>query len=150
MTTAAGLTVAEELVAVQQNGCERGWIVQIKSETTFTLALPAKDATLVHFLVDCDAYPGQPPAWHYLNPESGALDQPPDSPAGGGYFHSSGVICAPWNRLAYSQVDSRGPHGDWQIGDWRSNPQTGATKTLAAMALRMAFELKASYTGRRG
>lgn len=150
MTTAAAAIVAEELEPLRNIAESKGWALNVRTPTAFSLGLPAKDGTTAHFMVDCDGYASQPPAWHYLNPGTGALDQPPDSPQGGGYFHASGVICAPWNRLAYTSVNPAGPHGDWQIGDWRANPQTGGTKTLAAMALRVAHELLANYTGRRG
>ena len=115
--------------------------------TTFTLILPAKDGSSIQSIAECSDYPVLPPAWHFRNPESGALDQPRDTPRGGSFFHSSGVICAPWDRLAYRP---QGPHGDWQISDWRSNPKAGGTRTLCAMALRIAVELRGQYEGRLG
>lgn len=97
-----------------------------------------------------DRYPTIPPAWHWWNPETGVIDDLRDTPVGGAFFHSSGVICAPWNRLSYQGVDPRGPHGDWSIeGDWMANSNTLGTRTLAAMALRIAHEAQVSYTGRK-
>lgn len=94
-------------------------------------------------------YSAEPPAWHWYNADTKQIDQLRDTPKEVGFFHGSGVICAPWNRLAYKSVDSRGPHDDWQIGDWRSNPQTGGCKTLGAMAQRIALELKLRMQGRK-
>lgn len=147
MTTASAFAVAEELVPLAKVAAARGWELNILDAVTFTLALPAKDESTFHLLVECDDYAVLPPAWHFRNLATGALDQPGDIPRGGSFFHSAGVICAPWNRLAYKP---RGPHGDWQISDWRSNPKLGGARTLCAMALRIAVELRGSYEGRQG
>lgn len=144
MATAAELTLGTELDAVRELLESRGWGL---TSPTFMLTLPAKDKSHIDFLVVCDRYPELPPAWHFRNPKTGLLDQPADTPVGGGFFHSSGVICAPWNRLAYT---APGPHPEWDIGNWRQNPKTGATTTIPAMVLRLAVELAGSYTGRRG
>ena len=53
--------------------------------------------------------------------ETGELDCLLDSPQPYGYFHGSGRICAPWNRLA-SMED--GPHPEWKRMNWQENPQT--------------------------
>ena len=145
MVTAAALAVAEELLPLGSVASSRGWGLILIESTTFILNLPAKDRSLVQLLVDCDAYPAAPPAWHFRNPETGELDQRRDIPRGGTFFHSSGVICAPWNRLAYHP---HGPHDNWAISDWRANPQAGGAKTLCAMALRLAVELQGPYEGR--
>jgi hypothetical protein len=125
-----------------------GWSLDELDGTTFVLGLPARDRTTFWVKAVCDGYPGQPPAWHWYNPATGLLDQKADTPAHVGFFHSNGVICAPWNRLAYTAVDTRGPHTDWNIGDWRANPKTGACRTLGAMALRIAQELQSRLQGR--
>jgi hypothetical protein len=112
--------------------------------------VPAHDGSRLFLKAECDGLQQKPPAWHWYNPETSALDAPADTPKGsGGYFHSSGHICAPWNRLAYKSVDPAGPHGDWELSNWMANPKTGACTTLSAMALRIAIELGSSrYTGR--
>ena len=145
MVTAAALTVAEELIPLMCVAVERGWGLRLVNETEFVLTLPAKDGSIVQLQVECDGYPVIPPAWHFCNPSTGQLDQRRDIPRGGGFFHGAGVICAPWNRLAYQP---NGPHNDWTISDWKSNPHTGAAKTLCAMALRVAVELQGPYEGR--
>ncbi|HNP37742.1 MAG TPA: hypothetical protein PKK10_18015 [Woeseiaceae bacterium] len=129
----------------------RGWPVTELSGPGFELVLPGRDGTAFGLNVLCDGYPGMPPAWRWCNPDSGVCEQTCDTPRGNGYFHSSGRICAPWNRLAYKQVDPQGPHGDWQLNNWLSNPATGSCTTLAAMALRMAVELRSPRChGRQG
>lgn len=151
MTTVAELSLEEELDPLGEVAAHMGWKLDRLDATSFTLGLPARDGSWFWLLCRCDRYPGFPPAWHWWNPETKQLDQPKDTPTGGGFFHESGVICAPWNRLAYKSEDPRGPHSDWTIGDWRANSYTRGCKTLAAMALRIAAELKApAFRGRKG
>jgi hypothetical protein len=145
--TVAELVVAEELTPLAQVVAQRGWRLAMMNATTFVLVLPAKDGSTVQLLVECDNYPVLPPAWHFQNPDTGEIDHPPDIPRGGSFFHSSGGICAPWNRLAYTP---NGPHSNWDISDWKANPKTCETKTLCAMALRIAVELRGAYAGRLG
>jgi hypothetical protein len=148
MSTPSGLLVEAELAALRENAALMGWSLETIDDITFVLGLPAKDKGQFHLRVRCDGYPVTPPAWHWFNPATGAIDDRRDTPRGGNFLHSNGVICAPWNRLAYSGIDPRGPHGDWQIGAWQKNSYTGACRTLSAMALRIAHELGRSYEGR--
>ena len=150
MATLTELVIGEEIADLRQVAEQRGWVLTVIDEVTFSLTLLAKDESSVQLYVECDDYPTTPPAWHFRNPKTGALDEAADTPRGGQFFHSNGVICAPWNRLAYQARSPRGPHGDWTIGDWKRNSYTGATTTLAAMALRVYVELQGPYEGRRG
>jgi hypothetical protein len=86
-------------------------------------------------------YPVKPPAWYWCDGAGGGREIRTNAPFGSGFLHSNGVICAPWNRLSYAQIDRRGPHGEWTMGDWRNNSHTGGCKTLTAMALRIFVEL---------
>jgi len=122
MATATELIVAEELRHLEEVAATEGWTVARLSSESFLLGVPRKNGS--------------------------ALDDPRVIPIGGStYFHTNGVLCAPWNRLTYSTIDSRGPHNDWTVGDWKSNPQTRACTTLAAMASRIAIEAKARFAG---
>jgi hypothetical protein len=150
VSTATELTVAKEVEALRQNTEIHRWFLEIRDPITFVLGLPAKGGSEFVLLAKCDAYKTNPPAWHWYNRETGAIDAPCDTAVGGSFLHSNGVICARWNRLAYKAVDSRGPHAEWQIGDWMNQPETGGTRTLAAMAGRIAHELKISFGRRLG
>ena len=151
MTTATDLVFAEQFGQLREIAENRGWDLTETGDPGFVLGLPAHDGSRLWLTVGCDGLPGLPPAWHWFNPETGAIDQPADTPKGGGYFHSSGRICAPWSRIAYKQVDAQGPHGDWELTTWMTNPKTKGCKTLAAMALRLFVELNGPrYTGRTG
>jgi hypothetical protein len=139
--TVAELTVAQELIAVGEIAGTRGWRLRELDPLHFHLGLPASDRSWFYLLVDCDRYPVQPPAWNWCDAEGTHTDRLVDRPRGSGFLHTNGVICAPWNRLAYTPVDSRGPHGDWNIGEWRKNSHTKGCTTLPHMALRIYVEL---------
>ena len=149
MATVAELAVAEEYPALEENAVLLGWKLERLTPTSFTLTMPATDGSFFSVLCLAERYSAEPPAWHWYNTGTKKLDEPQDTPKEVGFFHQKGVICAPWNRLAYQTVDPRGPHNDWQIGAWRNNPQTGGCKTLSAMAQRIALELKLRMQGRK-
>lgn len=141
MATLAELTIAEELAALREIAAARGWTFTVLDPLRFHLGFPASDKSVFYLLVACDLYPVQPPAWHWCNADGMRTDQLYDRPKGSGFLHQNGVICAPWNRLAYKSVDARGPHGDWTIGDWQKNSYTSGCTTLPHMALRIYVEL---------
>jgi hypothetical protein len=149
MPTVAEATVSEELASLREIARSRGWTLTEADALNFHLALPAADDTRFYLLVDCDRYPVQPPAWRWCDAEAKNTDRPCDQPKGSGFLHTCGVICAPWNRLAYKAIDPRGPHQDWTLGDWQNNAYTGGCRTLAAMALRVFVELNGPRFERR-
>jgi hypothetical protein len=150
MATATELMVAEQLEHVRQIAqLVEGWSFEQVDAVKFIIGLLARDQSWFWLFVDCELFTQQPPAFHWYNPQTKALDLPPDTPRGGSYFHGSGRICAPWNRLAYKECDPIGPHGDWQLSSWMTHEKTGGTITLAAMVLRIHFELQSPlYQGR--
>ena len=147
LATVGQIAFEAEIEAVRLLAAWRDWSFERPSQKTFRVAIPAKDGQVYHLEVECEGYGVRPPAFHWRNPTTGLLDEPCSMPAEGGYFHQSGRICAPWNRLASM---AGGPHLDWVDSDWRENPRTGATRTLAAMLIRIRHELWGSnYRGRR-
>ena len=147
MPTAGELVFEEQFGHLRENAGSRGWSL----ERAFILGMKARDSSQYWLLVDCSDYPAAPPAWHWYNPSTRALDQPADTPKGGGFLHSSGRICAPWNRLAYKKIDPNGPHDDWDLASWMTNPKTGKCTTLSGMALRIHVEMNGEqYQGRMG
>lgn len=150
MATAAEFLIEEERLDLAKNAALLGWTYTPKDAENFVLGMTARDGTIFHLWCQHDRYIAMPPAWHWFNPATNGRDRAGDIPRGGSFFHSNKVICAPWNRLAYSTIDPRGPHGnDWQLANWRENPKTGACLTLSAMALRIHRELNApSFQGR--
>lgn len=152
MPTVADLVFEQEFSDLRQVAESRGWGLTRIDGPGFILVLPAYDESTFALRVVCDSYPRLPPVWRWYNPRTLESDQPSDTPTGGsGYFHGSGRICAPWNRTAYKQEDPKGPHSDWKLANWMSNPLTGECKTLSAMALRIVVELGSMrYQGRKG
>jgi hypothetical protein len=147
MATAGELVFDEQFGHLREIAASQGW----QLERAFILGMKARDSSQFWLMADCTDYPALPPAWHWYNPTTRLLDQPVDTPKGGTFFHSSGCICAPWNRLAYKEVDPRGPHGNWDLANWMTNPKTGGCTTLSAMALRIQVELAGGlYQGRMG
>jgi hypothetical protein len=149
MCTVAELTVAEELTALREIASGRGWVLKELDALNFQLGLGAGDGSWFYLLVNCENYPAQPAAWDWCDAEGRRTDRLADKPQGSGFLHASGVVCAPWNRLAYKAVDSRGPHPDWAIGDWQNNPHTGGCRTLAHAALRLCVELNGPHFSRK-
>lgn len=151
MPTAGDLLYASEVDVLTSVAAARDWPLRTLSARSFLLGLQARDERWWYLLVDCEEYKATPPAWHYSTPEGTDLDSAKVTPKGkGGYFHGSGRICAPWNRLSYKVIDAAAPHGDWELANWLSNPKTGGCRTLLAMALRMHVEFNSvRYLGRQ-
>jgi|ERR1700722_778703 len=141
MPTLAELAVEEESTFLRDIAESRGWRLREIDKLHFVLSLPASDNSLFHLFAECDDYPIKPPAWHWCDSEGRGCDKRVNAPAGSDFLHPNGVVCAPWNRLSYQTIDPRGPHADWVIADWRSNPKTGGCKNLSAMVLRIYVEL---------
>ncbi len=141
MATAAELCVAEELVPLREVAMDWSWVLEEFNPLQFLLGLPASDGSYLYLHVDCDGYAVTPPAWRWCDAKAEMRDAPSCTPEGSGFLHSNGVICAPWNRLAYKDLDARGPHNDWTIGDWRNNTHTRGCTALCHMALRLFVEV---------
>jgi hypothetical protein len=142
MTTVLEIVLQEQVLRLREIAENRGWFFELKSNDSFVIGFPARDRSMFWLRVDCDGFPGLPPAWHWYNVQTQQIDQPTDTAIGQGFLHGSGRICAPWNRLAYKNVDPAGPHSDWTLANWMTNPYTRECRTLAAMALRVFVELQ--------
>lgn len=84
----------------------RVWLVQPETSEQFFL------------LGSFDGYREIPPAWIFSDSSWSQSNVKRNYPSpsipglcGSSIFHSSGLICAPFNRLAYAA--HRGPHADW-------------------------------------
>ena len=150
MPTASELIVEEQLAELTANAAQMGWSLELVGGGTFILGVPAKDGSNLYWRCENDRYPTWPPAWHWSNASGEEIDTPNVTGTGGNFFHGNGVVCAPWTRLAYKSVDTRGPHGDWSIGDWLSNGKTRQCTTFSAMAARLAVEAMQRFQKRAG
>jgi hypothetical protein len=94
-------------------------------------------------------YRVMPPEWRFVDPRDerdiGTAAYPHPGPfQNGSILHGNGVICAPWNRLAYA--DRGGPHGDWQdAASWQATA-TDRTRalTIPDMLGRIRAEVEVS------
>jgi hypothetical protein len=101
-----------------------------------------------HYLLSAsvEGYRVVPPAWRFLDPRTGedigrAAFPKAGSFENGSVLHGNGVICAPWNRLAYAVHG--GPHGDWtEPAKWQSvAPDRTTAHTIPAMLARIRAEV---------
>lgn len=128
-----------------------GWQVdldEVEMRLLVTTSHPVTGAQLC-IVADLNGYPAVPPAWRLgSGPDGSEFDGFPQAGSAvagaGSIFHPNRVVCAPWNRQAYSEKG--GPHGDWgALTNWR-NAGPGSTKadTLADMLSQLQIHLSAS------
>ena len=147
MGTVEDLAVEREIEAVEENAQLHGWPFERVGPRRFRVTLTAHNGDIYEVEVECDRFPVQPAAFHWRSQETGRTDEPADSPAPYGFFHSTGRICAPWNRLASTDG---GPHRECVQANWMQQAETKGTVTLAAMVARLHHELRSQqYRGRR-
>lgn len=111
---------------------------------------PREEHGRVRLLGDLVGYKVVPPAWQFVDFETGepsrsAWPAPGSLPrVSSSIFHSSGVICAPFNRLAYK--DHGGPHGDWSGAEnWLAvRPAIVRATTIGEMLQVIALHLSVS------
>lgn len=130
---------------------KRGWRVEIspagrviRAGTTHPAARLALTA-----VADCAWYPSAAPAWRFMDAGGDSPRSAYPAPGGvpgitGSIFHPNGLICAPWNRLAYSELG--GVHNDWGgIANWKTAAR-GYTQahTIADMLQTLMIHLMAS------
>lgn len=133
--------------AIQSWAGRLGWSVNLDLDALRIDACtphPA-DHRPVHLRGGLDGYNVIPPEWTFLNPYTGELE-PESFPAAGeaSIFHSNLVICAPWNRLAYSVHG--GPHSDWgELTAWQGDrPGNTRATTIADMLSQVDVHLRRS------
>ena len=144
--TVDDLIVDPQISAVEEICGVHGLRFERVGPRCFRVCLTARTGDVYQLEVECEGFPVLAAAFHWRNRETGRLDELADSPRPYNYFHESGRICAPWNRLASA---AGGPHTEWQQTGWQHNPSTGGTDTLAAMVLRIHYELRSpQYRGR--
>jgi len=158
MVTITEAVMADELPAITAWAERNAWKVTYDSvvlKGRAEVVHPHAAGHVVVFWFDATAYPNeQPPAWwcggdgksvttykgDYPRPSA----TPPAGLPNGSIFHSNPVICAPWNRLAYSVHG--GPHSDWPaLAAWKSYG-AGYTQahTISDMLSALAIHLDRS------
>jgi hypothetical protein len=154
MTVPKDVTVAvveDELAAADAYARRHGWsLAWLKDDLVLLLdgRHPA-DQSVIRWRADVAGYRAVPPAWScFQRDEHGAFNSrfPKGGTVPGGVgsiFHSSGVICAPFNRLAFKEHS--GPHGDWGgPADWLKVRGNVRATVLAEMIAQIVAHLKYS------
>ena len=125
----SGVTIAaveSELPGLQAYARRHSWAVNWEPPCQ-TLKLTKHDEhgnPILILVAELDGYRALPPKWWFADPAKDELT-PGRFPRGkqihgkSSIFHSRKVICAPFNRLAYSE--SGGPHSNWgELVNWQS------------------------------
>jgi len=96
-----------------------------------------------------DDYRVIPPAWRFLDPRNSTDVAQAAFPAPGAFgpgsiLHTNGVICAPWNRLAYAT--ETGLHNNWtDLTKWESlEPNYTQARSIPDMLARIRAEVALS------
>src|ERR1039458_387603 len=136
-----------ELPAIQAWAGRWGWSVTIDRDSLRLEAQSShpKDRLPVKLVGTFDGYAVIPPAWTFVNPYTGQCEGEAFPSAGEqSIFHTNLVICAPWNRLAYTIHG--GPHSDWgELTGWQQD-RSGSTRatTIADMLSQVDVHLRRS------
>lgn len=147
--------VVAEAPAVRAWAARKGWNLTINLRDLRLTARthhPGDGGELI-LRADLIDYRLLPPAWMFVDARGN--DRVPSAwpsagPVLGGssIFHSVGVMCAPFNRLAYA--DHAGPHPDWgTASNWLNVAQGARAHTLADMLQVIRLHLVSS-PGRMG
>jgi hypothetical protein len=154
----AAVTLAvlnQEVPAAQRWAARHDWTIETDLDALQLTAItrhPADRSELV-LIGEFTGYRAVPPAWRFVDSTTGQTTSrafpAPGSPRGGSsIFHSMPVLCAPWNRLAYTETG--GPHGDWgAAADWLKVRNTTQAHTIADMLATVNAHLRYS-PGRQG
>jgi hypothetical protein len=148
------VVVAAELGAATSWASRHGWTLtyDVSTKCGKAVATHPVTGTLIEFHFDTTGYPDrQPPAWWCgaeksdpKNYPSGAAQAKPGHP-NGSIFHGQPVICAPWNRLAYTQVVPGAPHSDWTLASWKvMAPEYTQAHSIADMLAALELHLASS------
>jgi hypothetical protein len=144
--------LAVELPAAAALCARRSWRLDFDSdklELDVWLTHPVNGQEL-RLRCDLTDYREVPPAWRVVDPTSGDVNGAAFPQAGSVFgqasiFHPNLLICAPWNRLAYSTHG--GVHGDWgEPALWLKvdNPNIGKATTITEMLSVFSVHLACS------
>jgi len=148
--TVARASVEAELDAARVWAARHEWTLNWDAEEMLlrvaTYHWPV--SRLVELTAETDGYRALPPAWTFVRPgtnETSAEIFPAGGnlPGIGSIFHGNLVICAPWNRLAYSEHG--GPHDNWSgPAAWLQVQEGTIAHSIADMLAIVDVHLRAS------
>jgi len=147
--------LAVEYPLLQERAKRAGWEVTLNDESLLleVRITHGKTGQLYILHGDLTSYKAMPPAWEFIDPDTGeegtpaAYPTPPNPTPGGGasVFLKTNpprerVICLPCNRFAYG--DYHGPHNEWRLSNWMQ--VAPFYLTLVEMVNRINVDLQAS------
>lgn len=147
--------LAAEAPAARAWAARKGWKISInlrELRLTARVKHPADGGELI-LRADFTDYRLLPPAWMFLDADGNervpsAWPSPGQVLGGSSIFHSVGVLCAQFNRLAYH--DYAGPHDGWGgAANWLSVIEGTRADTVADMLAAIRVHLQPS-PGRMG
>lgn len=150
----SAVIVEGELLEARPLAERRGWHLEKLGPLAFKASITAKSVgeqppeTYV-FEWELDDYRAVPPAIHVAMPDGSERDTKRCLPQDGhGFFHDSGYICAPWNRLAYLPGGPHAGDGAWQLAGWA---EASKPNNRIGMILELIWTLlnDSGYQGRR-
>ena len=147
--------LAAEAPAARAWAARKGWKISInlrELRLTARMSHPADGAQLI-LRADFSDYRLLPPGWMFLDANGNerapsAWPSPGAVLGGSSIFHSVGVLCAQFNRLAYG--DFAGPHPHWGgASNWLIVTEGTRADTIADMLAVIRLHLLSS-PGRMG
>jgi hypothetical protein len=149
--------LAEELPALEARAARAGWGYAFdRASLILSLTITgARTSDRYHLQGDLNGYKAVPPAWTFLEPDTGIAGTYRAFPArasglsdmasvfteyrdGAGVAHP--VICLPCNRLCFKE--NKGLHSEWTVVNWLLMANQYAT--LVEMVNRIVLDLQAS------
>jgi hypothetical protein len=144
------VVLADERAAITAWASRHAWVIALDLDGLICTAKTTHpNGQTVIFRADLSGYPVQPPAWWCgeSRDDRSTFPGPPTAPPAGlpsSIFHPNAVICAPWNRLAYSIHG--GPHNDWrELRDWKQ-AAPGSTRAHTVTDMLDALRLHLQYS----
>ena len=149
--------VKSELEACSDYAKKCGWLISDidESNLSFNVEMTSPIDGEVYILnVAFSDYPELPLILDFIDPTTNVLGSRKAFPnSDDTFFHKRNppFICSPCSRKAYRDFDGvKGPHGDWKMIGWSTNPKTGGLvdipNILRTIYTRISNEKK--YKGR--
>ena len=149
MSTISHLTVEEELAFLREVAESRGWVLQQQDPLHFSLRLPASEVRTITFRSIATIIRSSRRRGTGAMPTAAGATTVPTRPQAPAFSIRTASFALRGIVSRTRQVDARGPHPEWVMGDWRNNPHTKGCKTLCAMALRIFVELNGPHYKKR-
>jgi len=141
--------VESELSEVREWADRHRWSIEWRPEELLLEVSMSSEIDKEAYVLEASLqdYRALPPVFELRHPATGERGTHRCYPKGGlGYFHSKPVLCAPWNRKAYTALG--GPHSDWVMAQWETYRPNHARLGDILALIQQLLDDRASYKGR--